>query len=50
MKDQQHLDPARYPKLINPIERGMKRGFVITTKKIVIDITKQLTTEIKQNR
>jgi len=46
--DKQHFDPPRYPKLIIPIENEMKRSFVVTSKKILIDITKQLTKEIKQ--
>jgi hypothetical protein len=44
----EHLDPPRYPKLIIPIEEGMKKSFDFTVKKIMIDITKQLTQAIKQ--
>lgn len=43
----EHLDPPRYPKLITPIESEMKRTFGITVKKIMIDITKQLTQAVK---
>lgn len=42
-----HIDPPRYPKLIIPIEQGMKQHFEIVIKKIVIDITKQLVKEVK---
>ena len=44
----QHLDPPRYPKLILPIEDQMKKSFAVTTKKIMIDVTKQLTKEVKK--
>ena len=44
----EHLDPPRYPKLILPIEDGMKKSFDITIKKVMIDVTKQLTKEIKK--
>jgi hypothetical protein len=43
-----HLDPPRYPEVINPIEQGMKQMFAVTTKKIMIDITKLLTKEVKK--
>jgi len=48
MQQNKHLDPPRYPRLILPIEEGMKRSFTVTAKKILIDVTKQLTKEIKQ--
>jgi hypothetical protein len=43
----EHLDPPRYPKLILPLEDDMKKSFDITVKKVMIDVTKQLTKEIK---
>ena len=46
-KDKKLLDPPRYPNLINPIEDEMKQSFVVTTKKIIIDVTKQLVKEVK---
>jgi hypothetical protein len=46
--ENKHLDPPRYPKLILPIENGMKKQFELVSKKIIIDITKQLTKEVKQ--
>ena len=42
-----HFDPPRYPGLINPLEQEMKMKFDITVKKIIIDITKQLTAAVK---
>ena len=47
-KENKHLDPPRYPRLINPLEEEMKTKFEITIKKILIDVTKQLTQVIKQ--
>lgn len=44
------IDPPRYPKLIIPIEQGMKRSFALVSKKMLIDITKQLTQEVKDNK
>ena len=44
----QHFDPPRYPKLILPIEEAMKKSFVVTVKKIQVDLTKQLTAEVKK--
>jgi hypothetical protein len=48
MENNQHLDPPRYPKLIIPIESEMKHAFDVTVKKIMIDVTKQLTQAVKQ--
>lgn len=45
--ENKHLDPPRYPKLINPLEEGMKKKFDITLDKIKIDLTKKLVEEIK---
>ena len=47
-KENRHLDPPRYPRLINPLEEEMKTKFEITVKKIVIDLTKQLTATVKR--
>lgn len=44
------IDPPRVPKLIVPIETEMKRSFRAITKKIMIDVTKQLTQELKKAR
>jgi hypothetical protein len=44
----EHLDPPRYPRLILPLEDEMKKSFDITIKKVMIDVTKQLTKEIKK--
>jgi hypothetical protein len=41
------LDPPRYPKLITPIETSMKDSFTVVVKKLMIDVTKQLTQAIK---
>ena len=46
-KESKHLDPPRYPRLIHPLEQGMKDSFEAVNKKILIDITKQLTTAVK---
>jgi hypothetical protein len=43
----EHFDPPRYPKLIVPIEDEMKHSFDVTVKKIMIDVTKQLTQAVK---
>jgi len=42
------IDPQRYPKVINPIEQEMKQYFEVTSKKILIDVTKQLIKEVKK--
>ena len=44
------LDPPRYPKLITPIEKEMMDSFSLHSKKILIDVTKSLTKEIKSAR
>jgi hypothetical protein len=44
----EHLDPPRYPVLINPLEQGMKQQFEAVVKKLVIDVTKQLVKEVKE--
>jgi hypothetical protein len=46
-ENDQHIDPPRYPKLITPIEDEMKLSFTIIVKKVLIDVTKQLTKEVK---
>jgi hypothetical protein len=43
----EHIDPPRFPKLINPLEDSMKKSFDVTIKKMMIDVTKQLVKEIK---
>jgi hypothetical protein len=43
----EHMDPPRYPKLITPLEDCMKKSFDVTIRKIMIDITKQLTQAVK---
>lgn len=48
IKKIQHLDPPRYPKLINPIEESMKKQFDITLDKIKIDFSKRLIQEVKK--
>ena len=44
----EHFDPPRYPRLILPLEDEMKKSFDITIKKVMIDVTKQLTQAVKQ--
>jgi hypothetical protein len=48
MENKKHIDPPRYPTTINPIEQNMKRMFNVTIEKLVIDVTKQLTKEVKK--
>ncbi len=43
-----HLDPPRYPKLILPIEKEMEKEFDVVMKKMMIDVTKQLTVAMKR--
>ena len=47
-QNHKHFDPPRYPKLILPIEEEMKKNFVVTTKKMLVDLTTQLTKEAKK--
>jgi hypothetical protein len=42
------VDPPRYPAVIHPLELGMKTHFEAVIKKTIIDITKQLVKEVKQ--
>ena len=46
--DKKLLDPPRYPNLINPIEAEMKRSFDATTKRILVDVAKQIVEEVKK--
>ena len=47
-KNNQHIDPPRYPKLINPIELMMKMKFEVTLDLIKIDVGKRMTEELKK--
>jgi len=43
-------DPPRFPKVINPIEKGAKDLFSFTLNKTLIDLTKGMVYQVKQNK
>ena len=43
-------NPPRFPKVINPIEKGAKDLFSFTLNKTFIDLTKEMVHQVKKNQ